>query len=118
MNTQTMSNSALISSDQIAGTEVYGTDGKHIGDIDSLVIEKASGRVVYAMMSFGGFLGLGERQYPVPWGTLHYDPAVGGYRTALTKEQLEGAPPFQPHAWDDREWNTRIYAHYNLPPFV
>ena len=60
-----------ISSEDIHGTEVYGPDGKNIGEIDHLIIDKASRRLAYAVMSFGGFLGLGHSHYPIPWGSPH-----------------------------------------------
>jgi hypothetical protein len=62
-----------ISSEDIQGTTVYGADGSNIGEIDHLIIDKLSGRVAYAVMSFGGFMGLGHSHYPIPWGALTYD---------------------------------------------
>jgi hypothetical protein len=75
----------LISSEDVQGTSVYGMDDKQIGEIDHLIIEKVSGRVTYAVMSFGGFLGLGHSHYPIPWAALKYDTALGGYRTGITE---------------------------------
>ncbi|MEZ5739346.1 MAG: PRC-barrel domain-containing protein [Burkholderiaceae bacterium] len=80
----------LIASDRVRGTKVYGQQAQHIGEIDSFVIDKPSGRIVYAMMTFGGFLGIGEDIYPIPWSKLHYDTELGGYRTDLTQEMVEG----------------------------
>ena len=76
----------LISSEDVQGTEVYGAGDKAIGGIDHLLIEKVSGRVTYAVMSFGGFLGLGHSHYPIPWAALKYDTNLGGYRTALPRD--------------------------------
>ena len=73
-----------ISSEDIQGTEVYGAGGKNIGEIDHLIIDKVSGRVAYAVMSFGGFVGLGHSHYPIPWGALTYDTSLGGFRTDIT----------------------------------
>ena len=83
-----------ISSEDIHGTEVYGPDDKHIGEIDHLIIDKVSGRVAYAVMSFGGFMGLGHSHYPIPWGALTYDKSLGGFRTNVTEQQLRDAPEF------------------------
>jgi hypothetical protein len=69
-------NHQLISSEDVEGTEVYGTGAEKIGEIDHLMIEKISGRVVYAVMNFGSFLGLGHSHYPVPWAALTYDKAM------------------------------------------
>ena len=71
-------NHQLISSEDVEGTNVYGVDGKKIGDIDHLMIEKVSGRVAYAVISFGGFLGLGHSHYPAPWAALKYDTKLEG----------------------------------------
>ena len=83
-----------ISSEDIQGTEVYGAGGKNIGEIDHLIIDKVSGRVAYAVMSFGGFVGLGHSHYPIPWGALTYDTSLGGFRTNITEQQLGDAPEF------------------------
>ena len=85
-------NHRCISSEDVQGTEVYGPDGKNIGEIDHLIIDKISGRVGYAVMSFGGFLGLGHSHYPIPWGALSYDKSLGGFRTNITEGQLETHP--------------------------
>lgn len=85
---------SLIDSSQVEGTEVYDLRGKHIGSIKRLVIEKTSGRVVYTVMSFGGFLGMGANEFTIPWNKLRYDTQVGGFETDVTKEELEGAPAF------------------------
>jgi sporulation protein YlmC with PRC-barrel domain len=90
----------------VQGTEVYGPDGKNIGEIDHLIIDKMSGRVGYAVMSFGGFLGLGHSHYPIPWGALSYDKSLGGFRTNITEQQLRDAPEFSDDSWQDRDWET------------
>ena len=84
----------LIESDQIQGTVVYDASGNRIGTIKRLVIEKVSGHVAYAVTTFGGFLGLGTEAHSIPWEQLHYDKALGGYRTNITEDQLRNAPEF------------------------
>src|SRR5215217_3298815 len=84
----------LIESDHVEGTTVYDVNGKWIGTIKRLVIEKISGCVAYAVTSFGGFLGVGSEIHTIPWEQLHYDTALGGYKTNLTAEQLRQAPEF------------------------
>ena len=78
----------LIESDGVEATSVYDPVGHEIGTIKRLVIEKNSGRVPYAVMSFGGFLGLGEEEHIIPWNKLTYDIRLGGYRTDFTKDPL------------------------------
>jgi hypothetical protein len=92
---------SLIGSDKVEGTAVYGPDNTKIGSIERVMIDKVSGKVSYAVLSFGGFLGIGDDHYPLPWQSLKYDKAVEGYRTGVTKNQLEGAPKYG----NDNSWN-------------
>ena len=80
----------LISSEDVEGTHVYDINGEKIGEIDHLMIAKFSGRVTYAVMSFGGFLGLGHSHYPLPWDTLKYNPKLAGYETNVTEAHAQG----------------------------
>ena len=84
--------SALISSDKVEGTAVYNREGEKLGSINSVMIDKVSGKVAYAVMSFGGFLGMGDRYHPLPWHVLTYDTAQGGYVIDLDPGMLEGGP--------------------------
>jgi len=84
----------LIESDHVEGTAVYDANGKQIGTIKRLVIEKVSGHVAYAVTSFGGFLGLGSENHTIPWEQLHYDTMLSGYKTNISEEQLRKAPEF------------------------
>jgi hypothetical protein len=92
--TGTGSGAALIAADRVRGTEVHNAKDGRLGDIDSILIDKASGQVAYVVMSFGGFLGIGERYHPLPWHVLSYDTAIGGYRVDLDRAALEAAPAF------------------------
>lgn len=108
-------NHNLISSEDVHETTVYGAGDEQVGEIDHLMIDKVSGRVIYAVMSFGGFLGLGHSHYPIPWAALTYDPSLGGYRTAITEQQLRDAPQFSDDSWSDRNWASRTHEHYGVP---
>ncbi len=110
-------NHQLISSEDVEGTNVYSPSREKIGEIDHLMIDKVSGKVTYAVMSFGGFLGLGHSHYPVPWGALKYDTGLDGYVTNITEGQLRDAPAFSDDSWEDRSWERRVYTHYNVPPY-
>ena len=105
-NTQTseMTGKPLIESDRVEGTTVYDPSGNNIGSIKRLMIEKISGKVAYAVMSFGGFMGMGADEHTIPWNKLTYDTSLGGYRTDVTEEQLRGAPSLSRDR--DYEWNT------------
>jgi hypothetical protein len=83
---------SLIGSDKVEGTAVYGPDGERMGSIVRVMIEKRTGRVSYAVLSFGGFLGIGDDHYPLPWPALKYNVELGGYQVMITSQQLEGAP--------------------------
>ena len=82
----------LISSNRIEGTPVFDRYGKKIGAIHSVMIEKESGQVAYAVLTFGGFLGVGSRAYPLPWSMLTYDREQRGYCIELRFEDVEDAP--------------------------
>lgn len=106
---------SLIASDKVEGTAVYGADGEKIGSIENVMIDKLSGRVVYAVLSFGGFLGIGNDYYPLPWASLKYDEDLGGYRTNVTRDELEGAPRYEDEDnwdWSNRQSLGEIDRHY------
>ena len=112
-----MAKHTLISSQRVKGTNVYGPDDTKVGQIEAIIIEKIAGRVRYAVMSFGGFLGIGQDQYPIPWAALKYDPAVEGYRTGITEDQLRSAPQHGAGFWGDRDWESRVHGHYGKPGY-
>ena len=96
---------SLIASDKVTGTAVYGADQEKIGSIERLMIEKMSGQVSYAVLSIGGFFGLGDDHYPVPWNQLKYDTELGGYKTGISGNRLKGAPKHGTGAFFD--WPNR-----------
>ncbi len=87
-----MNTLSVISSDKVEGTNVYNPAGEKLGSIDDLMIDKYSGKVSYAVMEFGGFLGMGTDRYPIPWSMLKYDEGKSGYVVPLDKVKLEKAP--------------------------
>ena len=108
----------LIGSDRVEGTSVYAQDGTHVGSIDRLMIDKASGRVVYATVTFGGFLGMGEDRFTLPWAKLGYDTTLGGYRTDLTADQVKGAPTLEnSHEPFDRAREGELHSYYGVSPY-
>ena len=107
----------MVSSKDVNGTKVFSPTGEHIGDIDHLVIDKKSGTIAYAVMHFGGFLGMGEHEYSIPWQKLLYSKDLQGYVTDITKEQLVGAPERTAEWYADDEWRDRTYLYYGVPPY-
>ena len=116
---ETRETTSLIGSDKVDGTAVYGSDQQKIGSIERVMIDKISGKVAYAVLSFGGFLGMGEDYYPVPWPTLKYDTNLGGYLVNLTKDQLAKAPKYsESQGWNwNRENDRRVYHYYRANPY-
>lgn len=110
----------LIGSDKVEGTAVYSHNDEKIGTIERVMIDKPSGKVAYAVMSFGGFLGIGDDHYPIPWSKLTYDETIGGYRTDLSTADLEDAPRFRSddeYDWESRDLGMNVYNHYGIPPY-
>jgi hypothetical protein len=108
----------LIGSDKVEGTAVYRSNGDKVGAIARVMIDKRNGKVAYAVMSFGGFMGIGEEYYPLPWSLLTYNPRLEGYEVNVSDQQLQGAPKYSTHeTWD---WNRRGQAvddYYHVPPY-
>jgi hypothetical protein len=86
---------SLIASDKVEGTAVYDSGGEKLGAVYNFMVNKRSGYVAYAVMSFGGWLGMGEKYHPMPWSTLTYDPDLGGYRVSVSKDRLRNAPSYE-----------------------
>jgi hypothetical protein len=110
-------NHKLISSEDVEGTKVYSPDRDEIGEIDHLMIDKQSGHVTYAVMSFGGILGMGHSHYPIPWQALKYDVNSEGFVTGITADKLRDAPEFSDDSWGNREWESRVHRHYGVDPY-
>ena len=110
----------LISSDKVEGTAVYDREGEKLGSIHSVMIDKVSGKVAYAVMSFGGFLGIGDRYHPLPWHLLTYHTDQGGYVVDLDPSTLKGAPTYgtrETPNWSDRRWGRQVHDYYGTPPY-
>jgi hypothetical protein len=109
---------SLIGSDKVEGTSVYGADDRKIGSVQRVMIDKISGKVAYAVISFGGFLGMGEDYFPMPWPNLKYDTHLNGYRVAVTEDQLKNAPKYNRNTdwdWSDRQRDRTVYDYYHTP---
>jgi hypothetical protein len=112
----------LIASDRVEGTRVYNRAGEKLGSIKNFLVGKVSGHVEYAVIEFGGILGLGSEFYPIPWDMLTYDTEKGGYVVDLTKDQLENAPSHGAEAPEyDHNYGRRVFDYYGVAypyPFI
>lgn len=99
---------ALIAASKVNGTKVYNRKGDSLGSIYDVMLNKQNGQVTYAVMSFGGFLGMGENYHPVPWKKLEYSPQHGGYVVDLDKQQLTAAPAYR--LTDAPDWTGGTYS--------
>ena len=110
----------LISSSRVEGTPVYNSDGEKLGSVKEVMINKMTGQVAYAVMSFGGFLGVGERYHPLPWGVLTFDIKKLGYQVNIDKEVLKNAPT---HGPEDQNWylnrafENSVFQYYGVTPY-
>jgi sporulation protein YlmC with PRC-barrel domain len=107
----------LIASNKVEGTAVYNHAGERLGTITNFMVEKRSGQAEYAVMQFGGFLGIGSDHYPVPWSMLTYSTDQGGYVVDLDKDTLNDAPRYGND--QEPEYNTdydrQVYSYYGVP---
>jgi len=115
-----MTGKSLIESDRVEGTTIYDPRGNNVGSIKRLMIDKITGRVAYAVMSFGGFLGMGSEQHAIPWSKLTYDTSLGGYRSDITEQELRGAPAFSREGdldLNDRLREQELHNYYRTRPY-
>ena len=109
---------SLISADRVEGTAVYNTDGEKLGHVEDVMLHKLTGKVAYAVVSCGGFLGVGEKYLPMPWSLLTYDEQKDGYVVPANRARLQEAPSFAPDTTtDDADWRDRVHTHYNAPAY-
>jgi sporulation protein YlmC with PRC-barrel domain len=110
----------LIRGNTFIGADVQNPQGQNLGDIKDIVIDRTSGRIAYAVVSFGGFLGMGEKLFAVPWGAFSQKADKDTFVLDVDKERLKNAPGFDAHNWPQmasREWVTSLYSYYNVPPY-
>ena len=111
---------SLVPGSKVSGTSVYNTSNENIGSIYDIMIDKRSGKVAYAIMSFGGFLGIGEDYHPLPWSKLTYNATLGGYVVDISPEQLKTGPAYPRDttpAWGDRNYESGLHDFYGVGPY-
>jgi hypothetical protein len=111
---------SLISAHKVSGAKVYNAAGDDIGVIREMMLDKRSGVVAHAIMTFGGFLGIGEKYHPIPWPLLKYDTGLDGYVVDLTGAQLKAAPAYEAGedpGWANKTYSEQVYGYYDAPPY-
>ncbi len=110
----------LISSDKVEGTAVRNVSGDKVGTIERVMIDKRAGKVAYAVMSFGGFLGMGQEYVSLPWHMLRYNENLDAYELNITEDQLHGAPAVA-QGWDtgivSQDWERKVHTYYGVDPY-
>ena len=104
---------SLISANRVAGTDVYDLADQKIGTIEDIMLDKVSGTVSFAVLGFGGFLGLDTKHYPLRWSMLRYNTQLEGYQVKLDKAALENAPTVEEERGWSEEDARRVRGHYN-----
>lgn len=108
---------SLMGAETLIGDDVYNTAGESLGDIKEIMLDMQSGKVAYAVLSFGGFLGMGEKLFAVPWHALRLDTERHGFVLNVSKEQLKAAPGFDKDDWPDMTdplWIKTIDSYYDV----
>ena len=117
---ETKEATTVLSAGTLTGDEVKNSAGEKIGKVEELMIDIESGSVSYAVLSFGGFMGIGNKYFAIPWAMLEIDTEEKCFRLDVTKEALEEAPGFDKDNWPQvvtRDWLSDLYVYYDLPPY-
>jgi len=109
-----------MAADTLEGNKVVNADGDNLGDIEHIMLDVPSGRVAYAVLSFGGFLGMGDKLFAIPWHALILDADNKCFVLDIPKERLENAPGFNKDRWPsmaDQRWASDLHKYYNVEPY-
>jgi sporulation protein YlmC with PRC-barrel domain len=110
----------VLAASTLAGDQVQNTAGENLGKVDEIMIDIPAGKVAYAVLSFGGFLGMGNKLFAVPWSALRLDEDKKHFILDVDKRKLENAPGFDKDNWPDMadtSWGTRIFSYYGAEPY-
>ncbi|MFI0848241.1 PRC-barrel domain-containing protein [Mesorhizobium sp. IMUNJ 23232] len=109
-----------IPASRVIGTAVYNTAGESIGTIEDVMLDKTSNGIMFAIIGFGGFLGIGEKYHAIPWSVLDYEPSRGGYVVPFTKDQLKAAPAHSINdltGTDGERARDAAFEYYKVDPY-
>ncbi|WP_404993454.1 PRC-barrel domain-containing protein [Cupriavidus pauculus] len=110
----------VMAASSLDGTKVYSSDNEHVGEIKEIMIDVQGGRVAYAVLTTGGFLGIGDTLHAIPWSALVMDTDAKCFRLGLTAERIKDAPGFDKDNWPrmaDPQWATDLYTYYERTPY-
>lgn len=110
----------LMGANTLTGNDVYNRQDEDLGDIKEFMLDMGTGRVAYAVLSFGGFMGMGEKLFAVPWSALTLDTVNKRFVLDATKERLESAPGFDKDNWPDMAdatWAKEVHDYYGVTPY-
>lgn len=110
----------LMGANTLIGNDVYNHDEQDIGDIKEIMLDVATGNIAYAVLSFGSFLGFGEKLFAVPWSALKLDTENKRFTLNISKERLQNAPGFNKDSWPnlaDKTWADDIHSYYGIKPY-
>jgi sporulation protein YlmC with PRC-barrel domain len=110
----------VMSATSLAGDRVYNRAGDDLGKLTDIMIDVPTGRIAYGVLSFGGFLGMGDKLFAVPWKRLSVDEDNKRFILDVSKETLERAPGFDKDNWPDMadpSWSSQIHTHYGVEPY-
>ncbi len=116
---QAFSNSPVKAS-SVIGTDVVNPKGENLGDIKEVVIDPHTGKVAYAVVTFGGFLGMGAKLFAIPFSAFEYNITKNEYVLDVSRERLQAAPGFDSDNWpqmSDEKWNRDVYKYYERSPY-
>jgi len=115
---ETDETSSLIAASKVEGTDVYNKSGEHLGEVEEVMIDKVSGKVAYAVVEFGGFLGIGEQKRALPWSVLTYDTSQDGYVVNAEQDVIAKSPEYNDQVdFSNKDWGSRLHEHYGVTPY-
>ena len=115
-----MNEPKVLAADTLTGDKVVNHQKEDLGKIEHLMIDLANGRIAYAVLSFGGFLGMGDKLFAIPWSALTVDTVEKQFILNVDKEVLKRAPGFDKDHWPDmadRAWGTNVFTYYGAKPY-
>ena len=110
----------LMGADTLMGEDVCNRQDEDLGDIKEIMLDVPSGRIAYAVLSYGGFLGMGDKLFAVPWNALKLDTEHKRFVLDVDKESLKDAPGFDKDDWPDMAdptWTKKVHSYYGVTPY-